>query len=39
MRGGVEHFGISERMHMGGKISMAPVVGVPIFSGTTQLMI
>ena len=32
--GGVEHFGISE--HMGGKISMPPVVGVQIFSGTTH---
>ena len=33
--GGVEHFGISECMG-GGKISMPPVVGVRIFSGTTQ---
>ena len=40
MRGGVEHFGISERMHFGGaKISMSPMVGVRIFSGTTQLRI
>ena len=34
MRGEVEHFGISECM--GGKISMPPVVGVWIFSGTTH---
>ena len=37
MRGGVEHFGISERMG-GGKILMPPVVGVRIFSGTTHYM-
>ena len=36
---GVEHFGISECMGGGGKISMPPVVGVRIFSGTTQLSI
>ena len=37
MRGGVEHFGISKCMGGGGgKISMPPVVGVQIFSGTTH---
>ena len=36
MRRGWEHFGISECMG-GGKISMPPVVGVQIFSGTTHL--
>ena len=35
--GGVEHFGISECMGGGGgKISMPPVVGIQIFSGTTH---
>ena len=33
--GGVEHFGISKCMG-GGKISMPPMVGVRIFSGTTH---
>ena len=32
----MEHFGISECMGGGGKISMPPVVGVWIFSGTTH---
>ena len=36
MHGRVKHFGISEFIE-GGKISMPPVVGVQIFSGTTQL--
>ena len=36
MRGEVEHFGISERVGGGGKISVPPMVGVQIFSGTTQ---
>ena len=31
----MEHFGISECMG-GGKISMPPMVGVRIFSGTTH---
>ena len=35
---GVEHFGISEHMG-GGKISMPPVVGVRIFSGTTHFLV
>ena len=35
MRGGVEHFGISE-CRGGGKISMPPVVGVRVFFGTTH---
>ena len=37
MGGGVEHFGISECMG-GGKISMPLVIGVRIFSETTQLV-
>ena len=36
MHGGVGHFGISECMGGKGKISMPPVVGVRIFSGTTH---
>ena len=39
MCGGVEHFGISECMGGGGKISMPPVVGVRIFSGATHFQV
>ena len=36
MHGGVGGAFWNFRMHGGGKISMSPVVGVPIFSGTTR---
>ena len=36
MCGGIEHFGISERLGGGDKTLMPPVVGVRIFSGTTH---